>query len=104
VDLSEISRAGRSTIYDNGKEDPWYTRLAHKTEELFGTGDAANARQHNGMVELYDESPWFMPRIHKIVEIFALVSPLENVATKRILAAKKAEAEKEAQKARKSIN
>jgi CRISPR/Cas system CMR subunit Cmr4 (Cas7 group RAMP superfamily) len=99
VDLSEISRAGRSTIYDNGKEDPWYTRLAHKTEELFGTEDSENAHQHNAMVELYDESPWFMPRIHKIVEIYALVSPLEHSATKRSM-----EAAKEAEKARKSIN
>jgi hypothetical protein len=51
-----------------GKEKAWY--------EIFKSD--ANNDQQNGMLELFTQSPWFFPRIHKMVDIFAQIRELDG--------------------------
>jgi hypothetical protein len=69
VNLEEIGQ-GKSTIYEK-KADSLFTRIINN----IGHKDEQPA---NGLVQLYAQSPWYMPRIHKMVEIFAQIHMLEK--------------------------
>jgi hypothetical protein len=51
-----------------GKKKAWYQKIFEHESD----------KEHNGMLDLFTQSPWFFPRIHKMVDIFAQLQELDG--------------------------